>query len=84
MGEVVKRFRESAELTGEELGAKIGMSKQNIWWIEKGKNKMRVESMMRFCRATRCPIETLIIAYSQDCREHLRRKIREINIGELP
>lgn len=45
IGEKIKKAREEANLTQEDLGKKIGFSAMGISYLEKGQRKLKIEDL---------------------------------------
>ncbi len=60
-GEVLKIYRENAELTQEELGRKLGkFSRQKISDMEGGKRTIRKEVAKKLCQLFQVPVERFL------------------------
>ena len=56
----LKRFRfENGDLTQQELADKVGVTRQTIISIERGKYKPSIELALRIARLFRAPVEAV-------------------------
>ncbi len=55
----LKRFRVSAGLTQEQLAERVGVTRQTILSIEKGRYKPSIELALALARAFDAPVESL-------------------------
>lgn len=50
-GFIIKKEREHQQLTLEDLSKKCGVSKQNIYYYEIGRNRIKVDKYIKICNA---------------------------------
>lgn len=50
-GGIIKKERERQQLTLEQLSKKCGVSKQNIYYYEIGRNRIKVDKYIKICNA---------------------------------
>lgn len=50
-GAIIKKERERQDLSLEQLSSKSGVSKQNIYYYEIGRNRIKVEKYIKLCNA---------------------------------
>lgn len=51
IGNYIRKERENKELTLEQLAKKSGVSKQNIYYYEIARNRIKVEKFIKICKA---------------------------------
>lgn len=50
-GNEIRKAREKQNLTLEELSKKCGVSKQNIYYYEIGRNRIKLDKYIKICEA---------------------------------
>lgn len=50
-GMIIRKEREKQELTLEQLSAKANVSKQNIYYYEIGRNRIKLDKYRKICEA---------------------------------
>ncbi len=60
IGHKVQKLRNSAGLTQEELGEKVGISRAYMGYIEQGRNAPSLEVLNRIARVLRVAVKELL------------------------
>ncbi len=61
LGLSIRMRRHILDLTQKELAAKIGCSTQTLSLVERGKQDISVDMLMRLCRALSCSAKDLLM-----------------------
>ncbi len=61
LGLNIRMRRHILDLTQKELAAKIGCSTQTLSLVERGKQDISVDMLMRLCRALSCSAKDLLM-----------------------
>ena len=51
IGDFIQKKRKSQKLTLEELAKKSGLTKQNIYYYEIARNRIKLEKFIKICKA---------------------------------
>jgi transcriptional regulator with XRE-family HTH domain len=62
IGQLVRTARERAELTQEELGARVGLTRTSITNVERGRQKIQVHTLCAIADALGVPCSALLPA----------------------
>ncbi|MFD6161320.1 helix-turn-helix domain-containing protein [Nocardia sp. NPDC060256] len=84
-GEVLRDERQDQDRTLAEVAAEVGMSKQYLSEIERGRKEPSSEMLHSICGALRLPIETLLFrgARRLGALRHLNRPVSEARVELL-
>lgn len=73
LGEELRKAREAAGLTQEELGYKAKVDRTYVSMLERGKNSPTVEVLLRICRVLGVPASELIARVEKTPTQARRR-----------
>jgi transcriptional regulator with XRE-family HTH domain len=73
-GHLVRLGRERRELSQEELGRLVGLSRSSIANIEKGRHHLVIHQLLAFSKALKVPPEALLPSTRSTKRHHGAKK----------
>jgi putative transcriptional regulator len=59
MGEVIYQKRKQAGITGAQLAEFIGLSRQSIINVERGRHQLQIDTIFKICGLFKCQINDL-------------------------
>lgn len=70
-GNRIKKFREASNITQEQLGEQINLSRNQVSNLERGTNKLSYKTLTELCDALNvCPCELICGAYHKTVSEN--------------
>ena len=79
-GEKLRRIRAINNITQEELGEKLGFSKNAIYNWEKGRTEPDLETLKKIAEYFKVSVDELILDKPIDPIEKLRQALKEANL----
>lgn len=71
IGNRIKKFREASNITQEQLGEQINLSRNQVSNLERGTNKLSYKTLAELCDALNvCPCELICGAYHKTVSEN--------------
>ena len=71
----IKEFRAKYNLTQEELARRVGVRRETIVFLEKGKYNPSLKLAYKIAKALNTTIEELFIFDEEDCEKSVERKL---------
>jgi transcriptional regulator with XRE-family HTH domain len=73
LGKNIKKYRKLGDITQVELANRIGMDKQNLWAIEKGKSNPQVLTLVKIASGLGITLPVLL-SFEFDFHEYVEKK----------